>query len=414
MTNIVPQYDQGSTGAVNRPINQKLAESVSVKDFGAKGDGTTDDTNAIQNALNSSTLGTIFFPSGTYIISSPINVPVSVSIVGESAVGTIIKMANGANIAAILQTKNFATLTGTTSTGGTFRSYIGGITIDGNKANNTAGVGIRLYGKGYTLQNIAIANCYSTGLYTEYAGTDDFSSINGTLEAYFNNLTIQQNNDTGWIFKGAHDSIASCVVIFNNGGWGLDIKRPLNCTLINIYLNTSGGIWVNGSGTISGSNVIASTGSGYGMLIDTGTGGCNLSSSNFGGAGVGLAALQINSPNHIIHGIVANTGPSFGGDATSAAVKFGASGSAKLDLNMFNNLGYWFDVSSGGGATSYVAVHSYSVAGTLFNGTPSQVGTWFVNGQNTAHQYMQFTTFALKVNGWSINFPAANGTITVA
>ena len=35
MTTLVPKYDQGSTGAVNRPINQKFAESVSVLDFGA-------------------------------------------------------------------------------------------------------------------------------------------------------------------------------------------------------------------------------------------------------------------------------------------------------------------------------------------------------------------------------------------
>lgn len=45
--------------------------------FGAVGDGTTDDTDAIQaafNAINTAGEGTVFFPKGTYIVSSQIQV----------------------------------------------------------------------------------------------------------------------------------------------------------------------------------------------------------------------------------------------------------------------------------------------------------------------------------------------------
>ena len=57
MTTLITKYDLkngGSTptGAINRPINEKLNEWVSVKDFGAVGNGTTDDTAAVQAALN--------------------------------------------------------------------------------------------------------------------------------------------------------------------------------------------------------------------------------------------------------------------------------------------------------------------------------------------------------------------------
>jgi len=72
-------FTQTGTGAVARTADSKLKEIVSVKDFGATGNGTTDDTTAIQTAvtyLNSLALTqpvTLHFPAGTYKITAPIN-----------------------------------------------------------------------------------------------------------------------------------------------------------------------------------------------------------------------------------------------------------------------------------------------------------------------------------------------------
>jgi hypothetical protein len=71
MTTLIPKFDlmNGGTtplGAVNRPINQKLSEIVSIKDFGAVGDGATNDTVAIQKALDSGN-SIVYFPSGNYL-----------------------------------------------------------------------------------------------------------------------------------------------------------------------------------------------------------------------------------------------------------------------------------------------------------------------------------------------------------
>src|ERR1700749_1023379 len=65
--------------------------------FGAKGDGVTDDTNALQAAFNAAGTGTgnstLYLPPGTYLITSTltINNHLNVSIIGDNPVKTIIK-----------------------------------------------------------------------------------------------------------------------------------------------------------------------------------------------------------------------------------------------------------------------------------------------------------------------------------
>jgi hypothetical protein len=78
---------QAGTGAVTRTWNTKASERVSVKDFGAAGDGTTNDTTAFSNALTylSSTFagGTLYVPPGSYSLVGGITVPTGVQVVGD-------------------------------------------------------------------------------------------------------------------------------------------------------------------------------------------------------------------------------------------------------------------------------------------------------------------------------------------
>ena len=68
-------FIQAYTGAVASTAQAKMRETVSVKDFGAVGDGTTNDTAAIQTAVNYvilNNLGSLYFPTGTYLCSTPV------------------------------------------------------------------------------------------------------------------------------------------------------------------------------------------------------------------------------------------------------------------------------------------------------------------------------------------------------
>jgi parallel beta-helix repeat protein len=62
-------FVQAGTGATNRNVRGKCRDIVSVKDYGAVGDGVTDDTVAVQaaiNYINTSGGGTVIFPLGVY------------------------------------------------------------------------------------------------------------------------------------------------------------------------------------------------------------------------------------------------------------------------------------------------------------------------------------------------------------
>lgn len=70
----------------SKPLYENVPASsfISVKSAGAKGDGVTDDTAAIQKVLDSAQAGqVVYFDHGAYVITSTVKVPKNIKITGE-------------------------------------------------------------------------------------------------------------------------------------------------------------------------------------------------------------------------------------------------------------------------------------------------------------------------------------------
>ena len=69
-------------GSIERILSDKLMDTVSVKDFGAKGDGITDDTAAFKAAITCGA-SRVLVPAGRYVITDTLSLPSGVWLFGE-------------------------------------------------------------------------------------------------------------------------------------------------------------------------------------------------------------------------------------------------------------------------------------------------------------------------------------------
>jgi len=111
------QTGVSSSSPTVRSLQDKLDDFVTVRDYGALGDGATDDTDAINRALTDifvtqtfqATRRRLFFPAGTYIVQTDaIRIPAYATLVGEGTRSSIIKRTGSAitNVAQTADSKN--------------------------------------------------------------------------------------------------------------------------------------------------------------------------------------------------------------------------------------------------------------------------------------------------------------------
>jgi hypothetical protein len=92
-----PFFTQFTTSGTARSLEVRMRQDISsVKDWGARGDNFTDDTLAIQNAINFSDQY-VYFPPGTYIVTAPIIVERSLHIFGAGSQQSNIRVNHNGN-----------------------------------------------------------------------------------------------------------------------------------------------------------------------------------------------------------------------------------------------------------------------------------------------------------------------------
>jgi len=220
-------YTQGSTGSTNRTVLAKLQESVSVKDFGAVGDGVTDDTAAIQaaiDAVQNAGGGSLFFPSGTYNVTGLDTTDTSnpdLTLYGENTASSIISMTASSGTALRLRPDNI---------------IMRDIRVKGPASGTANGIYLKDT-SGSGPKNSAF---YNVGVYDFTGGV---GLINDGFANQFFNLVIN-NCDIGYRDDGSGGSTSIYGgFISGNATYGIQIDGTLRHMLlssVNIETNPTG------------------------------------------------------------------------------------------------------------------------------------------------------------------------------
>lgn len=250
-------FTNNGTGATARSVQAKLADTLCVKDFGATGNGVTDDTAAIQAALaQAASAGAprrVYFPMGTYLVSSGFVIAHPIRLVGEGAGGAVFGNFPAENGTHIKYTGTAGATMFTFSNVNFGNSGIEGLWID---CNNLAANGVLIDGcMGARFACVKIENFTFYGM--KLTGTTSTCSWN-----HFENLAF----NTGTQTSGTKAALWLSGV---TGG-----SNACHCTFVNTMINTSGsfhGIYLGGCDNI---NFLMSYiyrapgGTGYGVYCD--------------------------------------------------------------------------------------------------------------------------------------------------
>jgi len=256
-------FIQSGAGAVTRNALSKMREIISVVDFGAVGDGITDDSAAIQLAATAAAGRSLYFPGGVYGVTTTITLPANITVFGDGVgVSTIKKLGTGtANVFYSLNTSNI---------------IVRDLSFYGNSQSNASGNGLAIWiaqnssaietGHDYQITNCRFDNfkgdywIYFTNDSTTYEMTGVYVENN-----YFNSMTGNARGGSNlgipsacvWVQGSTAGANVTDIVIQNN---------IANCT----YIKTFASLFQGSKRAVISGNIVNDCGTSAQISDDSG------------------------------------------------------------------------------------------------------------------------------------------------
>lgn len=262
-------------GYRNRTVHARLDDYYNVKDYGAVGDGTTNDAAAIQaliDTVNAAGGGTIYFPAGVYNIgATALNVKTKVTLCGAGPINFGNDAATADQGATVIKYSGAAYAINLGDT--TYNCYSGGLEKLSISGGGTAANGVRIEGTsggasvGCHLHNVNAVNFTGVGFhFGNYAYVCDLHRINARscttagfrLDQSSNRYNLSQMDATycgiGFLFGGGAGATSEGIIVFGGRAehcpYGVDIQAPARTvSLFGVYIEafTTRGIRCQGT-----------------------------------------------------------------------------------------------------------------------------------------------------------------------
>lgn len=226
VSNSIADNDATVTIISDNTINSKL---VNITDFGAVGDGITDNTWAIQHSIDTASAiggGKVIIPRATYVSGI---IYLSSDVFLQSDGGTLYLKNNTSQSEPLWIVSGFITMSGISNTG-----ILGNLTIDGNKNNqgNNTHIGNKLSGiailnktMDVLIDNLTVQNVTQDGVYINSNISRDTNIIANKLYLYTNcrnGLTIEAIN--GGYFGYIESAYTNSADMAHDPWHGIDIE----------------------------------------------------------------------------------------------------------------------------------------------------------------------------------------------
>jgi hypothetical protein len=250
------------------------ATASSVKSFGAVGDGVTDDTAAIQAALNAG--GAVYFPMGEYLVGATLRVELDgMSLIGEGSgnrtastqggIGVRIRAKTGFVGASILRVQRAA------DDRPLSHVHISDISIEGDSIAGALD-GIVFRASMSSIHHVSIWHCTGNGLRVR----GYVSPAWDTYDSFFHNMLIGYSTLSGVLMDNdsADTHFSHCVFLENQDNLQNVGGASMQVTGCHFYGALRHNIFFNGSGTRSKFvNCKIEGASNHGIMIDSTNGG---------------------------------------------------------------------------------------------------------------------------------------------